>query len=300
MPNTLAHLGVQGLVTRAIVPRADPKWIYLGAVIPDVPWIIRRVVRGALPVVDAYNLQLYAVVQASLVVSLLLCAACAAVSSAPRKVFGILTLNAVVHLLLDGIQTKWANGVHFFAPFSWELWNAGWFWPDSLVTYVLTAFGAVFVASIWWRGLDRTVDLSLGSRRRLLGAAILFTAYMVGPLALRGGPESADNNFVRTLRTRDDRATRYVEFDRARHVHGEEYDTIRTFAGEELRVARRALNGSATVSVRATFQDDNTILIHHLHDHSNWPRNLASVIGLALVVVAWVLPPHRPRNGSER
>ena len=81
--------------------------------------IIRRVVRGAVPVVDPYGLRLSAVVQASFVVSLLLCAACAAVSSAPRKVFGILTLNAVVHLLLDGLQTKWATrGVHFFAPFS--------------------------------------------------------------------------------------------------------------------------------------------------------------------------------------
>ena len=35
--------------------------------------------------------------------------------------FGILALNSVFHLILDSLQTKWGNGVHLFAPVSWEV-----------------------------------------------------------------------------------------------------------------------------------------------------------------------------------
>ena len=75
MPNTLAHLGIQGVATRAFIRTADVKWIFLGAVIPDIPWILQRLVRGTLPGVDLYELRLYATVQASLAVCLLAAAA---------------------------------------------------------------------------------------------------------------------------------------------------------------------------------------------------------------------------------
>ncbi len=39
MPNTLAHLAVQGLATRALLPRSDLKWIALGCVLPDLPFV---------------------------------------------------------------------------------------------------------------------------------------------------------------------------------------------------------------------------------------------------------------------
>gem|GEM_PF-5648942 len=31
------------------------------------------------------------------------------------KVFGILAMGCALHLLLDALQVKWANGVHFLA-----------------------------------------------------------------------------------------------------------------------------------------------------------------------------------------
>ena len=288
MPNTLAHLGAQALATRAIVPRADPKWIYAGAVVPDVPWIMQRAVRTIVPTVDPYDLRLYAVAQASLVVSLLLCGALAALSTAPRRAMVIVSMNALFHLLLDGIQTKWANGVHLFAPFSWELWNAGWWWPESLPTYLLTAFGAAFVAWTWWRRAATPIALSLTSWYRVGTAAILLTAYFIVPFALRGGPEAANNHFVATLRDRDARTHRYVEFDRSGYVPGEHADVLDTFAREQLQVLEPALNRPATVSARATFLDDSTIVIHELHDHSGWPRDLLTYVGLVLVAVAWV------------
>ncbi len=71
MPNTLAHLGVQTLWSKAILPRADFKWISLGCILPDLPWIVQRIVTLGLPGVNPVELRLYWIVQASLGFSLL-------------------------------------------------------------------------------------------------------------------------------------------------------------------------------------------------------------------------------------
>ena len=121
MPNTLAHLGVQLALTRCVMRQADPKWIYAGCVIPDLPWIARRILDASLSGLNAYDLRLYAIAQSSLVCSLLACGALAALSRTPLASFAVLGLGAGIHLLLDACQIKWANGVHLFAPVSWEL-----------------------------------------------------------------------------------------------------------------------------------------------------------------------------------
>ena len=61
MPNTLAHLGVGGVLTRSLVPDADLRWVYIGCVIPDVPWILQRVAYSLPISVDLYNLRLFGV-----------------------------------------------------------------------------------------------------------------------------------------------------------------------------------------------------------------------------------------------
>jgi hypothetical protein len=94
-------------------------------VIPDVPWILQRIVSAGFTasVVDPYDLRLYTIVQSSLIACLVLSLALSLLSSAPRRVFMLLAFNSFVHLLLDAMETKWANGVNLFAPFSWQLLN---------------------------------------------------------------------------------------------------------------------------------------------------------------------------------
>ena len=75
MPNTLAHLGVQGILTRAVIREADTKWIFLGALIPDFPWIARRAILFLFPQVNFIDLRLYTIAQASLAGCLLLATA---------------------------------------------------------------------------------------------------------------------------------------------------------------------------------------------------------------------------------
>ena len=154
--------------------QADPKWIFVGCIIPDVPWILQRIVRPVITDPDLlYDLRLYTIAQASLICCLLLCGAFAVLSANPGRIFAILSLNSCFHLLLDAFQTKWGNGVHLLAPLRWEAVNFGLFWPESPVTVALTAFGAVYCALFWWRGTGKPVGLTVSSPRRIGMAAIL-------------------------------------------------------------------------------------------------------------------------------
>jgi len=40
MPNTFVHLGIQTLGSKALLKGSDFKWIAVGCIIPDLPWIL--------------------------------------------------------------------------------------------------------------------------------------------------------------------------------------------------------------------------------------------------------------------
>lgn len=288
MPNTLAHLGVGGLITRLVIPEADSRWIFAGCVIPDVPWIMQRVVTSSPLDVDVYDLRLYAISQASLAGCLLLAGALALLSAAPGKTFAILALNALVHLLLDACQTKWGNGVHLLAPISWQMWNFGLFWPESIVTYGLSVFGLGYFLWDWRRGGGEAIPLRFAPLRRWLGATLLAAAYVLAPAAMMSGPEKADNHFVKTLRATEMRNGKHTEFDRNSYVCDDEHCALITFAGEPLDVTGVRPEVSSTVSVRAVFTDNTTIQICQLHIHPHGIRDYASAVGLGLVVFIWL------------
>ena len=86
MPNTLVHMGVNSLTQRAIINKADFKWIYIGCIIPDIPWILQRIVQK-IPAINLYDLRLYSIIQATLLFSLLLSAALSFFSKRYWKTF---------------------------------------------------------------------------------------------------------------------------------------------------------------------------------------------------------------------
>lgn len=294
MPNTLAHFGIQGVVSRGAIPRADCKWVLLGCVIPDLPWIIRRAVITLVPNVDPYGLRLYGIAQASLMILLLLCGALALLSQRPRQVFLVLSFNALLHLVLDALQTKWGLGVHLFAPFTWEAWNAALFWPDSTMTYTLTAGGVVYFVWAWMRPAGDSVGIAAlsgrGSRAwfRLAGALVLFVAFFLMPFFLRAGPLAADNQSVKTLLEEEARLGRFVQFDRGRYEKGENGDLLFSFAGEGFVVTGEQALSSGRVSARATFTAQDTIFVHALHEHIPRLRDFSSYFGLLLLLLVWV------------
>jgi len=301
LPNTLAHLGIQTLATRGAIRAPDPKWIFLGCAIPDLPWIARRIAPVLWPEVDPIALRLYAIAQSALVISLLLCGALALMSRAPKKIFAILALNVLLHLLLDALQTKWGNGVHLFAPISWKVLNLGLFWPESAVTLALTLLGLGVVGWSFWRGVEKPAGLCGRPPRRLLFAALLLGAYFALPALLLGDVEASDTHFLHTIRSAAGRVGHEIAIDRTELVRDARGDRLRLYSGEEVAVVGLLPARSAVVSVRGRFRDAHTLVIEALHVHAGRLRDFASYIGLSAVALAWMLPTRvAPRAGQAR
>jgi hypothetical protein len=302
VPNTLAHLAVQtGLLAPGagrLWTAAEPRWIAAGCLIPDLPWILQRAVLAAAPGVEPYGLRTYAIAQASLAVCLLLCGALALASRAPRAVFAVLSLGCLLHLVLDALQTKWANGVHLLAPFDWTLWNAGLFWPESDVSRVLTGAGALAGAWLVWRA-RRTREPAFPARgRRAALAAALVAAWVLVPLALRGAVDASDSHFVRTLRLRGERAGKPVALDRVHFGRDARGPYLRTLDRERIDALGALPGEPARVSIRGRFARPDAIEIEAHRVHAAVARERASYLGVALIAAVWLVSAGASRQRS--
>ncbi len=237
MPNTLVHLGINGIITRALIKQTDLILIYIGAIIPDIPWIIQRAVIALIPSINNYDLRLYCVVLASFFSSIILSSALAFLFNESKKVFIIFTLGSLIHLLLDSIEIKWANGVHLFAPFSWELFNAGLFWPENVPIYILTVFGILYIIFQWKQTLLSPLNLSFKNLPKLVVTFSCLIFYLSLPLIFLDNVEKANNHFVKTLRDYEHRPGNYFEIDRGNYVDNLKGDRFITPFSEELKVA---------------------------------------------------------------
>jgi hypothetical protein len=240
--------------------------------------------------VDRYDYRLYAIAQSSFAATLLLSGAIATISQSPRKAFNILTLNCLVHLLLDALQTKWANGVHLLAPVSWQLLNLELFWPESVVSYLLTAFGLVTFGYLMWRNDREPIGLSLSSPLRNATAAVLLSSYLVVPYLWSSGPQHADNHSIATLRAERDRAGRYAEFDRTEIMDRPTGQVLKTFTDEEISLLGPSDIPPGCVSIQGTFVDAATLHVQRFHSHRGSLRELGSWVGLVLVCFSWLQP----------
>jgi hypothetical protein len=281
-------MGVQGVATRFLVKEADPRWILLGCLLPDVPWILLRIALGSASWVDPYDAKLYAIVQASFAFCLMLSGALALVSAKPRKVFGILALNALMHLLLDALEVKWGSGVHLLAPFSWKMTNFGLFWTESLPSLLLTGLGLGFATWCWVRRVGPRIPLTWGTPAQRAGAACLLLGYLIGPVFLRAYPERTDNHFMATLKDRSQRPGRYVEFDRGRIMRSGSGTSLKFFSGESLRIEGDSAGETGLASVRARFVDESTLRVFEMHRHPAGLRDAATYVGIALIGLIWL------------
>ena len=299
MPNMLVHLGVQILTTRVVAPRVDLRWVAVGCLIPDLPWIFHRVARELPLAYSLYDIRLYAIVQSSLLFCVILAAAFATVAARPRAVFIVLVLNACFHLLLDATQTKWANGVHLFAPWNWELLNFGLYWPESPITIALTSFGLIYVLGLCHKATSGDFPIARFNSTsgkdifRISLAGAMLGGYFLLPGALTDGPARNDNHSVSTLRS-SERAGLPVEFDRVRlSVSATRGPEIVTMTGERLLSEDVALDESALVSIKGVFVDHHTVSVEHMHEHFPGIRDYASYIGLVLIAALWLAMPLR-------
>ncbi|MCG6926611.1 MAG: hypothetical protein LJF30_15040 [Acidobacteria bacterium] len=288
MPNTLVHFAAQGTASRGIWRRVDARWIFLGCLLPDLPWILRRVAVGFEVPANTYDLRLYTMAQASLAVTLLLCAALALVTVAPRLVFGILGLNALLHLLIDATEIKWGNGVHLLAPFSWRMTSFDLINGEGRLILVFTVLGALLVGWEIARWRPPAIRLDLRPKRLAL-AAVLGTAYLLVPLAFLDGVEASDSYSVKTLREVSARPGRTVGLDRTSFIAGPNGGTVEMWNGERLRVTGPVPDHDARVSLYGTFLEPDLLRVDRYVEHRrsrDWPSYLA----LLLLAALWLRP----------
>ena len=289
MPNTLVHLGVQGLATRAAWRGADLAWIYAGCVIPDLPWILRRAVPAVVPSVNLLDWHLHTAVQASFLFCLVLAAAVALLARDSRRVFLLLGATALAHLLLDTVEIKWDNGVHLLAPFSWRPLSLGWIWPESLWIHALTAAGLAAVL-IQWRSATRGPPLlRRPTPARAAAAAALAAAWMVLPAAWTGALEASGMQDAATLRDRAGRVGRPVVLDRVPLLHGAAEDLAVAIDGSRLALEGFRGDRDGLVSVRGTFTAPDRVLVDEVRVHPAGQRDLQTVAGLGLAAAVVLL-----------
>jgi hypothetical protein len=298
MPNTLVHFAAQGAASRGVWPRLDARWIYLGCLLPDLPWILRRaVVASGLPV-DPFDLRLYTMALASLAGTLLLCAALAAVTAAPRLVVLVLGANALLHLLLDATELKFGNGVHLAAPFSWRMTSFDLVPGESLVYLVLATAGGLLV--VWELSRPRNPVVGfVWSSPRLAASAAFLAAYLAFPLPFLGAIQASDSYSVKTLREVDARAGRTVRLDRTAFRAGADGGVVHLWTGEDVRATGERPAHDAMVSLEGTFLAPDVLRIDRLFVHRqnrDWPSYLALVM-LALLWARPLLPARR--GGGE-
>ena len=279
MPNTLVHISAQALPWKLLAPDTDIKWLALGCIIPDLPWIAQRIVPHLVPTVDLIDLKIYCIIQASLLFCLLMSGAIALLASASGTIFLILAGNSLLHLILDAAQTKWANGVHFFAPLNWQLTQFNLFWPEQVIVLIMSVAGLAALIFFGIRDLGQPIRLTF-STLRLSVAALLLALYLLLPLGLFEGPLQADNHYVATLKNYQDRIGRQIGFDRCRYDSAAKQLII--FTGEKLDAEGALPDRDGTVSVIGKFTGSHKVFIDKLHMHGPG-RDLFSIVALLLI-----------------
>jgi len=289
MPNTLAHYGIQAIGSRIGLPRLDVRWLLLAPVLPDIPWIAQRVHMTIGPVLNPYDVRLYAMIQASLFFCLLLSGPLALLSARPRLMFGVLAANSLAHLLLDAVEIKWANGVHLLAPFSWKLFSGGLVWPENAAILAVTGLG--FAAGLWF--CFAAPGTPIGFRilpHRPAFAALLLGCYFAAPLLFLRTAERSNSHYVATLRETGMRTGRPLELDRAVVIRDDSGARVRTFAREWLRIANPEVVRSGTYSIQGRFLDPATLHLDRVHRHATMLRQAPTYAGLFLLAIVWIIP----------
>jgi hypothetical protein len=288
VPNTLVHFAVQGAASRGVWRGLDPRWIYLGCLLPDVPWILRRIVVGFGFPVDPFDLRLYTMAQASLAGTLLLCAALAVATAAPRLVLAVLGSNALLHLLIDATELKFGNGVHLAAPFSWRMTSFELSPGESPVYLVLAAAGALLVAWELTRPRNAVVGF-VSTPSRVVGAAVLLAAYLAFPLPFLGAVEASDSYSVKTLREVGARPGRTVGVDRTAFLVTPAGGLVELWTGERVRATGAVPGHDATVSLYGTFLAPDVLRVDRLFEHRQ-DRDWPSYVALLLLAAVWARP----------
>jgi hypothetical protein len=285
MPNTLCHFAIQGPTSRLIFKNSTILWIMTGCIIPDIPWMVQRLI---LPfhLFNHYDERLYFTIQASLVFCLLLSTTLALCTSMPIRIFTLLAMNCLVHLLLDTTEIKWGNGVHLFAPLTWQMLQFNLIWFENMISLIGSVAGLLYLALFWKKAVLQKIGLIPLSWYRYAGIFCCLFLYLAAPFSFIADVEKANNRYIHTLREWSARPGQHIEFDRVPYFH--ETQSIRIFTGESISLQGDIPEQSGLISFKGTFLSEGRIAVSIHHIHNNF-RDNGSYLGILLFCALWLL-----------
>lgn len=284
MPNTLAHIGVQVPLTKFGLGTAPVQWIVLGCLLPDIPWILQRILR-MLPMIDPVTVRMYVVFQASFFSCCILACGLALLTRKRILIFSLLTGNALIHLLIDASQQKWGNGINLLLPFSYHTTNFGFFWPESPLTHMMTALGVLICILYWPKPVTRQqLFLKKPDSKGLLGATGMLLIYLILPLFFIKPGYEADLHYAKTISGTGNKTGLWVEIDRGVYNHATQ--TISSFAASAIPVTNPPPVEGKTLSIQGIYDENNTIVISNFHEHRGF-RDYGSYAGLLWILTLW-------------
>ncbi|MBU0664207.1 MAG: hypothetical protein KJ990_06635, partial [Proteobacteria bacterium] len=249
-----------------------------------IPWILQRIL-NFIPGIDPYTLRLYSLNQASLFFCLFMAAALALSTRRSLHIFLLLSLNCLLHLLLDATQIKWANGVQLLVPFSWSMLRFDWFWPEHISSYAATMAGLLFLAFNWRKIAATDLDITRPTAGKTTIILCLLLFYGAGPFLFFKHALAADNHFCRTLMAQSDKAGKNIELDRV--PFSSESKSVRPFSGKAFTLHGKLPDKSGLISVQGYFIDTDTIQVTGYHQHNHY-RAMATSLGLLLIAALWI------------
>lgn len=289
MPNTLVHIGINGILSKKIINKSHLFWIYVGTVIPDFPWILRKIITYVFPNVDGFDLQTYVIIQASFFFCLIFSFALSLWDTNFLRTFSTLSLGSFLHLLTDPFQIKWANGVHFFAPFNWDLINFGFFWPESWFNYLLTLLGFIY----FFINRENYSNIIFSFTRNKINMFISIfplIIYLFLPFFFTNDVIQADNHFINTIKNINERSGKYVEMDRRKLIFDEDKNSffIETFDKSLIKISGEDLPKVNRISIRGKFINNKEIEVLEYHINNELFRDGASYLGIFLIFIFFV------------
>lgn len=284
MPNTLAHIGLQAPLSKIGFKTAPLQWIALGCIIPDIPWILQRILLSV-PGIDPVSLRLYVITQASLFFCCILSLTFALLTRKSGFIFLILAINSVLHLQLDACQTKWGNGVNLLAPFSWHTTNFALFWPEHSISYLLTIVGVAVLIFTWPKTIQSDLLLQKPDKTKTICLTLALMCYFTSPFLFIKAAHNADVHYSKTLLDKWEQTGKTIEIDRG--SYNSKTKTIAPYTNNAIPLNNPPAVKTGTLSIRGTFDHKSNITIIEYHEHKKH-RDYASYMGLLLILLLWL------------
>ena len=147
---------------------------------------------------------------------------------------------------------------------------------------MLTVSGLLVIAYYGWH--ERRILALKGSVFHLLLSSLLLISYVLLPFLFINDSFEADNHYVQTLQSKEQRSGKAIGFDRCRY--DKSTATITVFTREKFKLISDQSIADGTISLLGRFTDNNTITASSVHQHAS-TRDFYSYIGLSILLLLW-------------